>query len=78
MDTKAKYQLESVEVTDPPEGMPDGDWCRYIIGQGNSKIVCVRSGSLKSVTQYAESYARELNDRFTKGTSPYAQRSQKK
>lgn len=72
-----RFQVESVEITDPPEGMPDGNWCRYVIGQGTSKIECIRSGSLKAVTQHAEAYARDLNDRFSKGLSPYAQHHKK-
>ena len=54
------YQVESVKITDPPEGNPEGSWCRYVIVQGKSKIVCIRSGSLKAVTQHAEDYASEL------------------
>ena len=72
-----RYQVESIETTNPPEGMTDGNWYRYVIGQGTSKIVCIRSGSLEAVTQHAETYASELNNRSSKGLSPYAQRSQK-
>ena len=72
-----RYQVKSVEVTDPPEDMPDGNWCRYVIGQGTSKIGCIRSGTLEAVTEYAESYASELNDRSLRGTSPYTQSKKK-
>ncbi len=68
------YKIESVETIDPPEGMPDGEWCRYTIGQGHSKIVCIRPGSVETVTQHAEDYAKELNERFISGSSPYSQR----
>jgi len=77
MPNEIRYHLESVEITDPPEGMPEGNWCRYVIIQGTSKIVCVRSGPLREVIPYAEAYATELNDRSSKGVPPYAQRNQK-
>ena len=73
-----KFRVVSVEKTDPPEGMSDGHWHRYVIGQGSSKIEGIRNGSLKAVTQHAETFAEDLNARATKGYSAYAARSQKK
>ena len=76
--TNLKYHVISVEKTDPPQGMPDGNWYRYIIGQGRSKIEGVRNGTLKSVTSHARAFAENLNTRTKTGYSSYAPRSQKK
>lgn len=72
------YRLMSIEKTKPTEGMSEGDCYRYIIGQGRSQIVCIRSGTLQSVTQYAEAFAENLNSRASKGFSTYSARKQKK
>lgn len=61
------YRVVSVEKTDPPEGMPDGSWYRYVIGQGRSKIEGFKPGSLKAVTLHAETVAEDLNARSARG-----------
>lgn len=71
---KVKYNLISIVKIDSPDGLPGDDWYRYVIGENNSKIEGLRAGSLKSVTQHAEEYARELNDRTNKGGSTYSPR----
>ena len=73
-----KYQLVSIEKTNPPEGMKDGDCYRYVICRGRSEIVCIRSGTLQAVTEYAEDFAKSLNNRASTGYSTYAARKQKK
>ncbi len=73
-----KYRLMSVEKIDPPEGMPNGSWYRYVIGQGTSRIEGKRLGTLKSVTRHAEEYAENLDTRATIGYSAYVSRKQKK
>ena len=73
-----QYRVISVEKTDPPEGMTDGDWYHYIIGYGRSKIEGLRCGTRKAVTQHAEDFAENLSTRTTKGYSAYAARKQKK
>lgn len=72
-----KYLVVSIEKTDPPEGMPEGDWHRYVIGRGGSIIEGFQPGSLKAVTQYVETYVEELNERAIKGHSAYATRKRK-
>ena len=69
------YQLESIKETDPPEGILEGNWYRCVIGQGTSKIICIRSGTLEEVTEHAEAYASDLSNRASKGSSPYAPRN---
>ena len=72
-----KYKVVSVEKTEPPEGLPAGNWHRYIIGQGGSKIEGLKPGSLKAVTLHAELVASDLNARAAGGNSTYAARKQK-
>jgi hypothetical protein len=73
-----KYRVVSVEKTTPPEGMPDGNWYRYVIGQGTSRIEGIRLGTLKAVTRHAEEFAENLDTRTSIGYSAYAARKQKK
>ena len=69
-----KYEVVSIEKTDPPDGMPNGDWHRYVIGRGGSVIEGFQPGSLKAVTRYVEAYVEELNARSIKGFSAYTSR----
>lgn len=73
-----KYRVISVEKTSPPEGMPDGSWYRYVIGQGTSRIEGTRLGTLKAVTRHAEEFAENLDTRTSTGYSAYVSRKQKK
>jgi ribonuclease HIII len=73
----SKFRVESVEKSDPPEGMPDGDWHRYVVGHGESKIEGYKSGSLVAVTHHAEAFAEDLNARAARGYSVYAGRKRK-
>jgi len=74
---KNRYRVVSVEKTDPPEGMPGSNWHRYVIGQGRSKIEGLKPGSLKTVTQHAETVAEDLNARAAGSNSAYAPRKRK-
>ncbi len=71
---RRKFPVTSIEKTEPPKGVTDGEWYEYIIGQGSSAIRGKRSGSLKAVTEYVEDYAENLNQRSTLGYSAYAAR----
>ena len=67
------YTLVSVEKAEPyPTWLPEGNWHRYVIGQGNSKLEGYKIGSIEDITEYAETVAEELNERSMKGKSPYA------
>lgn len=68
------YELISVDKAETPAGMEGDNWYRYVLGQGTSKIEGLRSGSLKSVTQHAENYSNELNERIRSGGSTYSTR----
>lgn len=69
---KIKYQVVSVEKTATPEGLPGDNWHRYVIGQGTSKIEGTKPGTLKAVTEHAETVAEDLNSRTGRGGSTYA------
>ncbi len=69
-----KFPVTSIEKTEPPKGVTEGEWYEYVIGEGSSAIRGKRSGSLKAVTEYVEEYAENLNQRSTLGYSAYAAR----
>lgn len=72
-----RYNVVSVEKTEPPQGVTDGTWFRYIIGHGTSKIEGMKPGSLATVTQHAHTVADDLNERASRGGSFYAPRQRK-
>jgi len=72
--TENKFPVASIEKTDPPAGVTEGEWYEYIIGLGSSAIRGKRAGSLKAVTEYVEEYADNLNQRAALGYSAYAAR----
>ena len=74
----SKFPITSIEKTDPPDGVTDGEWYEYIIGKGSSAITGKRSGSLKAVTEYVKEYAETLNQRSALGYSSYAARKVQK
>lgn len=69
-----KFPITSIEKSDPPDGVTDGEWYEYVIGSGSSEIRGKRSGSLRSVKAYVKEYAENLNQRSTLGYSSYATR----
>jgi len=69
-----KFPVTSIEKTEPPQGVKEGEWYEYVIGKGSSAITGMRSGSLKAVTEYVEEYADNLNRRSALGYSAYAAR----
>lgn len=69
-----KFPVTSIEKTDPPKGVTEGEWYEYVIGHGTSEIKGKRSGSLKSVTAYVKEYAENLDQRSALGYSAYAAR----
>ena len=69
-----KFPVTSIQKTEPPKGVTEGDWYEYVIGQGASVITGKRAGTLKAVTEYVEEYADNLNRRAALGYSAYAAR----
>ena len=74
---KLEYNLLSVEKIDTPEGMPEGNWHRYVITRGNSVTEGMQAGTLAAVTKYAEDFVEVLNERAATGHSTYAARKKK-
>ena len=73
-----KFQVSSIEKTEPPAGETEGDWYEYVIGTGSSAIHGKRSGTRKAVTAYVKEYAENLNQRSALGYSSYAARKTQK
>lgn len=74
---REKYKVASVVKAEPPEGMSGDDWHQYTITYGKTSIQGLKPGSLFSVTQHAEEFAENLNERTSKyGSQAY--RSKKK
>ncbi len=71
------YQVISVEKSDPPVGIEDGSWYRYVIALEGEKIVGNRRGTLKQVREYAEESALNLSSRVARGTSSWSSRKKK-
>ena len=74
----SKFQVTSIEKTDPPDGVTEGQWYEYVIGEGSSAIRGKRAGSRKAVLTYAKEYAENLNQRSALGFSSYAARKDTK
>ena len=72
--TENKFPVTSIEKTEPPAGVAEGEWYEYFIGRGSSSIRGKRAGSLEAVTEYVEEYADNLNRRAALGYSAYAAR----
>ena len=66
---KLKFNVMSIEKTSTPEGMDGDNWYQYVVGQGSSEIKGLTMGTLKQVTEHANSVANDLNDR-SKGKKP--------
>ena len=71
------YQVISVEKSDPPVGIEDGSWYRYVIALEGEKIIGNRRGTLKQVREYAEESAENLSSRVARGTSSWSSRKKK-
>lgn len=71
------YQVVTVEKTEPPAGIEEGSWYRYVIGYADETIVGNRRGTLKEVTEYANECAENLSFRAARGTSPWTSRNKR-
>ena len=65
--SKNQYEVTSVEKTTAPEGMPGDNWYHYVITRGGQVIDGKKPGSLKAVTEHAESMAELINSRHLRG-----------
>ena len=71
------YQLVTVEKAEPPVGIEDGNWYRYVIALESESIVGSRRGTLEQVTAYAYECAQNLSSRVGRGTSSWSSRKKK-
>jgi hypothetical protein len=74
----ADYALISVKKTEPPEGEQGNNWYQYVVGKGASSLVGKRRGTLKQVTEHAETLADSLNERRGLKVSSYGRHGLKK
>ena len=65
--SRNEYQVTSVEKTTAPEGMLGDNWYHYVIRRDKQVIDGKKPGSLKDVTEHAESVAELINSRHLKG-----------
>ncbi len=63
------YSLKSVEKSEPPQGMQEGEWHTYILVRGKSEIKGVRFDTLKAVTEHGKELAEKINIRNNWNTS---------
>lgn len=69
------YQVVTVEKIDTPYGMSGANWHHYVIKRKGSAIDGMKQGTIKSVTQHAESVVNDLNERIGgRASSVYAAR----
>lgn len=57
------YRVISVEKLANRESGQTGDWCRYVIGSGASRVTGIHRGNVREVTQYAENTSQDFNER---------------
>ena len=62
-----KFRVTDVEKTTAPDGMQGDNWYRYVMTNGKQVIDCKKTGSLKVVTEHAESVADLINSRHLRG-----------
>jgi len=65
------YKVTSIEKAEPATNPKDGDWYDYVISNEDSTITGRRCGTLNQVTQHAEAYSDQLNERIHNGGSFY-------
>ena len=58
-----RFRVVNVEKTDAPTGLEGNNWYQYEIRCAGSNLYGKRSGTLKQVTEHAEAFAEELNNR---------------
>lgn len=60
---KRKFNVMNIEKISTPDGMVGDNWYQYVVGQGTSEIKGLTMGTLKQVTEHANSVADDLDDR---------------
>jgi len=68
---KMEYSLAEVVITESPVDDEEEDWCYYVLVRGNSKITGYHRGSVAEVTNYANNYLIQINERNRYNKSKY-------
>jgi hypothetical protein len=71
------YKVETIETCRAPRDIAEGDWCRYVVANSQSRIVGRYRGSLSQTRRKAQTLADGLNSRLRNGGSPWAPRGRK-
>lgn len=64
-ESDSYFRLDSLHDVPAPDGC-EGTWHRYVIVQGNNRIVGMRAGLRSEVRQVVDDYIERLNLRFAK------------
>ena len=78
MNETTPYKVETIEACRAPRGVAEGDWCRYVLANNQSRIVGRFRGSLSQTRRNAESLADGQNSRVRNGKSPWTVRGRKR
>ena len=68
---QAPYELRSLSESLPPQGS-EGQWYRYVIAQGESLVVGIRSGTSTEIDDFLRDIIARLNERRMGKTRPRA------
>lgn len=63
MWNRIEYDLISIKKIATPAGLESDNWYEYILGRGNSCLVCKRKGTFEQVKEHAQELAFDLNNR---------------
>lgn len=72
------YGVASVEKAEMPAGSEGGEWYRYVLSSGSSRITGFHRGSRAEVEEYAVHCAEELNLRSIRGKRAHTMAPPKK
>lgn len=64
---RGPFVLVSVERAEVPSGGLGGDWCRYVLSCGTSRITCLRRGTLDEIAAFAATAVEHFNQRSVTG-----------
>lgn len=78
MNPANSYEVKTIESCRAPRGIAEGEWCRYVLANNQSRIVGRYRGSISQTRRKAETLADGLNHRVRKGSSPWAPRGRKR
>ena len=72
------FRVLNVEPCAAPRGGAGGEWYRYVVANGGSRIVGRRHGPLAQARSHAERFVGDLNERLLNGRSLWSPRPRKR